>query len=1147
MSIEVVTNIYIRDTLPLVLKRIAAKVNSLPKYLKPVEEIDLNPKNNVKILINDLFFLLKTAKNFKDISELVKSYEDNLSLINDIIKPYIYFRVDPSPDIEEDKLNLIVFSRITEVNKVFPDVTINFENYNLERELFISNLERDISFNKKQSDEYIQNLEKQKAIVGKEFTKFELEKIKYIIVTNIKDSTIYEVFDALTLTSKFPLAYVNDYYKIFKDFSIPEQSWIERKLENVIVLKSVDDINILLYIEDNVLKIGFDIRTAQNLNIEVFTKEIVSLLSIINPSVTEEKQVGINGVYYIPHQTLNKYVFSHLVLNDSRFSNILYIDESARATKTKEGIAVVYNNGIDEVSFVLTDKTVDRYDPDVRDKPEENFPENDPYLRVKISRAKNKELVAEFSDIFSKIITMYNESYNEVVKFYRKFLPDFGEKKVKLKEKVEKKKRFLKDIVPDMFTARYRKSCGHPPRIVEKEEADTLDDVILYPKTSEEGKQHYYTCDDETFKHVGLAVNTDPATAKYAFVPCCYPQDQKIKGVFSNYNEYYHGFGVERGPGKQQKFIKTNKILSYEIYGSLEPFENVNMFFDGINVDEENYHYIRFGVDRSKFSFVQCVFEALEKSYKNKGKSKEDRLEEIYNEIMIMTEDDALMSSARQEFPDKSVEKIKEMMLDKETYINPKLFIRILENFYECKIYIFSSETLEIPNHLKNYITNENNEKVVIIIEHIGSTSDRAVYPQCEVIIKSNKFKADDITFNFEKDSVEVMNLRTIFSKLVNSYYLSQNVKESKIEKELLLLIDKQIINSYGKTSALIVKRGNFCLYLKEPIQPLNIVEEVKEEFTVPELSEILYFVKQNFITSIQKIVDENGFINILILRTNIDNVYYVPIQKIKNDDRKYPFLLSSEKVSIPFYKNFSGLTAYNQNKKLARYLQETFLYQFSKFINEGELDINEVRNIVRFVEQKVVIDKDIRYGFIPKRFDVSDEGLMRDNKLLLMNNEVLKRLVYCLRLELSRNTENVINYYKKKNIENYIKDLSDFRMVKSQIILFGKESVESYIKQKTETYTMNRKLILSSVKPFFFKNYLLGENNVYIAFNFGEDLDDGREFIYKTTGSSDHGVFNYINSETINFIRGERDVSCILIVKENEESPLKYFVLLKV
>ena len=34
MSIDVVINIYIRDNQPLILKRIAAKINTLPKYIK---------------------------------------------------------------------------------------------------------------------------------------------------------------------------------------------------------------------------------------------------------------------------------------------------------------------------------------------------------------------------------------------------------------------------------------------------------------------------------------------------------------------------------------------------------------------------------------------------------------------------------------------------------------------------------------------------------------------------------------------------------------------------------------------------------------------------------------------------------------------------------------------------------------------------------------------------------------------------------------------------------------------------------------------------------------------------------------------------------------------------------------------------------
>jgi hypothetical protein len=845
----VLIDVFGRDTNETILRRVASQLNSIPKYIylnTPLNLVDAKRRGNVDVDVIDILSHIKRDSNFQlfyseNMKKMIK--EKKLGLVDDILKPWAYFNID-TLNIPDEFIMTVILGSMGNVAD-----NMSFSNFNKEKDAFLKELKTLIKNNRELNDEFVSTLQKDVNIQGKEFTEFELEKINYLLELNSRYLTIYEIFDNIVLNSTVPFASLNKYYKIFKEYT-PNLNEQFDAIDNYILLKVIvqdqEPIDVYFYIEDDKLKITFFLEISKKINRGKFISDILEIIKSIDPVIENQQEIGVNGVFYIPNQSLSTYVFAHLVLNDLRFSSKLVIDESVKATKTKEGIYTYYNSGEEIISTVITSKIVNRYDPAVRYKDEVLFPEKSNYLSIKISRAKSSASVQEFQQSISKLITLYNEDYQKIVDFYRIFIPNFNQVE-EVKKPEASKKIFFKDIEPKVFSKSYTRTCANKPDMIQASEAYKYKDIIIFPKdpptSTEDAEQRYYTCENrqDDFKYVGLRENNEGGM-KYKYVPCCYVNAQQDKKAFKS---YYLGEDVEDDTS-QQKFIKTNKFVNYDIYGLLTSYTNISRLFESVNKDS-SIHYIRRGVDRSFLSFVQCIYEATNTPYIG-----ENRLENIKNTIKSISSNEALLSCARQSFPNSSINEIQTELLKENTYLDPRLWCDVMETYFNCKIYILSKSQLELPKHVKNYLCSSNKTKksVVIVFEHMGSESDKAVYPQCELVVRAYKKVRKNVDMIFPYDDIVSQNLMDIFNKLKKSYYLGNEVLDYTIEPEFKILGQK--INAYGKTNALIIrleKLKPLILFSKIPIPPLNVIETSQHNITelknvVPIFRKIHYLQK---------------------------------------------------------------------------------------------------------------------------------------------------------------------------------------------------------------------------------------------------------------------------------------------------------------
>ena len=105
-----------------------------------------------------------------------------------------------------------------------------------------------------------------------------------------------------------------------------------------------------------------------------------------------------------------------------------------------------------------------------------------------------------------------------------------------------------------------------------------------------------------------------------------------------------------------------------------------------------------------------------------------------------------------------------------------------------------------------------------------------------------------------------------------------------------------------------------------------------------------------------------------------------------------------------------SQLEQYKENKKLARYLLEYFFWLYSHFIQDKIeenplIDIENYNKILmdEFISEYITIDQNISYKRLSNFFSFENRDILRNRKMILNSQELLKRLIYYLRLEITR------------------------------------------------------------------------------------------------------------------------------------------------
>ena len=1104
--------LYETDTPESIIDRIAKTIKTLPKYLYFKNNIPIFNQidSNYNIEVEDLLAIIKSKSNQLLFNELYneidnKLNQNNLNLLTDILEPFIAFNtaisaVDKSIQgslrlvMQTDLNDNNIFTTPVSVDRIWeraPEIRANINN--------------NIKNNDGIVDKQLQIFNILRKAEELTYTDFELERSSFELFLDIKNISIIELFNYIQLHPNVPFASINNLYKILKDF-IPNESW-GGALENVIVLRILqlkNNINVKFSDYSNAFitisgEPGKELVTAemsldtsgQNISRDEFIQQFIQTFpDIPKLSVTKIDENRVSGSFYFPQQTLDKYVFADIVLNNPLFLSMVAIDERGKATKEKGSVYIYFKSAqTGYVTANLTEKIAEKGDPVLKGKDIINlFKYGSTYIRVKINRATNIDSVKQFQILLSKLLYIYNNEYSNIVDFYKNYLPLFPPK-IK-KDKVIKipTNLKLKDIAPEVFVKNYPPKCPKQPTIItddEVEQAEANGQIVMrYPKDDEpiEGvPARNYICNHDKAIYPGLRDNPLSNMDLVPYLPCCFVTDHsKIDGRI--YRHYYNDEPLKTGQyADQQDFIITNKFVEHDKYGTLpnEIIELIRLFDT-----DETYMYLRKGVFDTKSSFLDCVVEGMyeeTKIFEKDLDTTSKRLKYLTNLRKQMATVN-WAAACKQEMYDFTTEEILKIINDSNIYLNPNYFTSLLEIYFNCNIYVFTRKgktTLSIPRHMQAYYKTAKKRTCIFIYQHIGSKSDHAQYNRCELIVKWKKGSEDndDIIYNSNYNSSVCKGIRQIFNDLKIVYTL--NIKSTEtifpIQHSTHELTG-QGIDSYGKCRMLRMQYYNDSItLLTDPIAPLPLIQ-IQDWIVTQVSSNVVLQFAQDF--------------NIKITHQNISNnmvhsysgklgnvVVTIPVISTKVSTR---FISYEQNIYYPT-ENISSLQNYNFYKKLSRYIIAYMLWLYSKYLKDSKETIS-IESMNKFQEKYIIINPEFIYDQPVGKIFTMNSGIMQNNKLVLKSEETLKRLMYVLRIN-TRNQTKTFNYYKHDSIENYYEDITDFDQYQFQVILEGNDSVVKWIDERKRKYELYDSIQLDKTTPYFFKNNLISKN-IWIAQN---------------------------------------------------------------
>lgn len=1130
--------IYELDTEQKIIVRIASILNTIPKYLYFPNggSVDMT-QSSVKV-IDILSLIKKNAKKSMDFPTFLTSIEGkigNLNVETDLLYPWLAYNMEMENLARYNESIIIIQAEPLVKNGYFSTI-VDFQRFwSTQRSEIKSDLEEKVKANynqNKRAEKLYEPFEKiEEGIV---YTDFVSDRLSFQITLDFKELTILEIFNYIRLNENVPFATVNKYYKILNNY-IPFDEWVKESNENLSLKvcerprasleRYKDYVNVDVGVEKDVVLATMKIITERGyLSKDQFIERFLNVFRIA-VKYSNLQETEMIGIFQFPKTRINTYVLSDLIMNDTLFSSLITVNESAKATKKK-----IDNNqpwlylyfqhpSTGSIHAGISQKIADRGNIELRETDPDIFPHSEPYIRVRI-RGKNLKSIQKFQEIFSKLMILYEKKYNEIVNFYTQYIPTFGT----INEFQLPPREMKPDMIaPEVFVRNYTRSCSdnRMTTIVSKDQAGDHE-TMLFPRSAgghsveypSDGKnQQYYVCLNPEYPYTGIQHNNLENSEDYPFIPCCFKNKQNKKN--SLYRQYFFDEEIELKNKKQQDFITTDKILLAGQYGFLP--EPVTKMFEILDSDS-NYKYIRSGVPRSQSSFLFAVAVALNDQtgiLEMDNDEQENWLQSIREEM----ETTPVRALSRQ--CDYNID-LDHSIGDMTQYLDPNHYVQVLEGYFDCNIYLFNKERLFLPNFTQSYYKKLNNSRCIFIYVHSGSESDRAKYPQCEGILRWNTKNENDVQFAFDYNQAIGKKVNQIFEAIRKSYSLNNPVPETEMILASELKLISQYADAYGKTRQINIEYDSEKITILTSPRPQLICPITNQpELWKTDSKTALAFFEKSGATVLSQTIFNGKAREINAISGTVKLT--IPI----NDEGKLKRIpVSTEGMHSVESESISDMEIYNQNKKFARYITEYTFWMFSKYIS-GEKVITD-KILQKFGKKNMTIIKDFKYVDIKKRFSLSESGVIKDGKLVVTSIDMYKRLLYVVKLYSIRDLKSLLSYSERKDISHYYEDITDFMQYANQIILYGEQALDNWIHENRTIYTLKKEIEVGTKMPYFFKNKLI-EDKVFLAqnsknlkhaiaiannwntkgYNIGNDTQENEE-LYNFT------LYNYRNENTI-------------------------------
>lgn len=616
-----------------------------------------------------------------------------------------------------------------------------------------------------------------------------------------KNTTLLDIFNDTPVSADLPLIVSRDYFKVLKGFAYaldpPED-------EDILHLFFKGE-KIILRWNRNFTDPEFELTQKQD-----FLGQLDDLLGIKDAVIVRQKQNATVSLYAPDFRPFdfNRYIWAEMIMNNPSVSSQFVVNEHGRILSSRSIIPMIYFPQGASAS-VEAELKAKKQSFSIRDITGIDRAKSGKFL-TKIDVKLNdwtKEEIETFIPKLCKVFGLYLAEQKRIAAIYNKLLD--LKIKIIIPTQEEKKKR-LKDIEPKLFLPGYvRNQCQFAPEIVEEEE-DVKEfeekgfQVMKFPKTENEGlEQRFYVCSKyERNIYPGLQDNKLANRDKYKYIPCCFKDDQRLKGT--NYR-FYLDPKIAIDKGKRAGFIETDKILSKGQKGN-PPFK-LKQLFSLLNLsDSANQTVIRIGTTRSPASILECI----------SGTSQIDQVRVQLSEFA--SKNNALSVSAQEIATIGGLKAAQEILKNKNAYLDPRVFYRFFELYFDCRLILLGRDDFIFPNYTHTFAHFYTEKQILVAYENFGGSVENAEFPQWEYFQGIDNI-SERLYAIYSKDFFRYKTGRSGEIKILQEVSSKENPAEN-------IKVHSQYLSNYRQTIALNVSLGSgpqITYILKEPIAPLPI------------------------------------------------------------------------------------------------------------------------------------------------------------------------------------------------------------------------------------------------------------------------------------------------------------------------------------
>lgn len=764
------------------------------------------------------------------------------------------------------------------------------------------------------------------------------------------------------------------------------------------------------------------------------------------------RELSVTGDIVMYNSPMRIVPFLELITNDPLFSTFLYVEENTKTFPEKSRI-VVYFRGIDtDPSSQRPSVTANIHTGPTHEVDTETFSS----VNVKIAKAISRSDANQFVDVLTRLFYLMNKDGDTIEADITHMVPEMiplikQETSVETPQSVpgsfKSNLETLQSLAGDIFYNEWARDCQPPVRHVKPIRRRDIGkqkrkgkQVLAFPKDDPEV---FLVCPNDEWRYPGVRVNRYANRDMYPYRPCCYKTDQ-LKDPKTNLNRYLSGEAPKQATGSAH-LLKTLKVAPAGRLGT------VHSVLESFVFNRLGMTLRRLGIPQSPNSFIHCVAMSVkDKSYLN-ANNREEWTRRLRTRLLQRITP-ALLKQSMYDMRD---DDIKKRILDVETFFDPRLFIRALEVWFDCVIYVFDRTDIDrengrkmslmrVPRHKHFYArVIPDGKPVVMILRFRGAESDVLTFPHCELIVSGEQ------TYFGNKMNALMAPAFRFVSRTVSWNITTPNSPElvarldlySKVDMQELLNPIAQLVDTAGKARVFKLPNGVYAQVI--PSEPLNLptFDPASVVFPTDRLVMKTFGTPSAITTSVQR--DRvNG---LWFAMGDVDRAVYCPCIPVSLD--AYPDIPEADIAAmLPRRETTSPLRRLRLLQRASSFVVQLVKYLFlvAKRPNDtlqfmrriGTLLDEDVDSIT--VYDPAFIPRILPTGSVDDILSLLDSPMIVDGKLLIYDDDMLYSLIAQVD-SFRRDIAGLdVEPSSLRQLKNYYRSKNDFSFNPTQELLLG-------------------------------------------------------------------------------------------------------------